>query len=115
MKILKGILFVMFILAGALALIGTKTVATAFVSWGYPLWFMHLIGALEIIFAALLLVRRTWLFASLGLIVIMAGALYTHISHDEPLKNMIPALVATICLLSLLAIRSRRASAVTHY
>jgi len=52
-----------------------------FVSWGYPIWFMFLIGVVEVLGAAGLFVRRTaWLSAYL-LAAVMLGAFATLASH----------------------------------
>ena len=51
--------------------------APAFKKWGYPTWFMMLIGVIEVAGALLLLVPKVRHFGAVLLIVIMFGALVT--------------------------------------
>jgi putative oxidoreductase len=76
--VLSVLLAVMFFGAGVPKLLGTPDVLAGFAKYGYPSWFHLLIGATEVVSAALLLVPRiAWLGAS-AIIVIMVGATYTH-------------------------------------
>jgi putative oxidoreductase len=76
--VLSVLLAVMFLGAGIPKLLGTPDVLAGFAKYGYPSWFHLLIGTTEVIAAALLLVPRlAWLGAS-AIVVIMAGAAYTH-------------------------------------
>jgi uncharacterized membrane protein YphA (DoxX/SURF4 family) len=50
---------------------------------GYSAWFLYLIAVLEIAGAVGLLIPRLAPFAAAGLIIIMFGAMYTHITHDQ--------------------------------
>ena len=54
-----------------------------FEAWGYPAWFLYLIAALETAGAIGLLIPRLAPFAAGGLILIMIGAMYTHLTHDQ--------------------------------
>ena len=54
-----------------------------FAAWGYPEWFLYVIAGLEIVGAIGLLVPRFAAHSAGLLIVIMFGAMYTHLTHDE--------------------------------
>lgn len=62
-----------------------------FVDWGYPAWFRFVVGAGEIVGAALLVTpRRRFLGASV-LVVILVGAVLTHIVNQDPLSESVSA------------------------
>ena len=57
---------------------------TVFGIWGYPMWFMYGIGALETIGGASLFVPKAASWAAMVLMVIMAGAVVTTGVHPIP-------------------------------
>jgi uncharacterized membrane protein YphA (DoxX/SURF4 family) len=58
-----------------------------FVDWGYPSWFRFVVGSGEFLGAVLLIVpRRRFLGAAL-LVVILIGAVVTHIANQDPLAE----------------------------
>ena len=61
-----------------------------FEGWGYPFWFMILIGVLEVAGAAGLLIPKLTRLAVYGLTVIMLGALYTLIRTGDTGEIMRP-------------------------
>src|SRR5690606_24060176 len=64
-----------------------------FLAWGYTAGFAVMVGIAEILGAVGLLVKRTAGWAALGLMVIMLGAIWTHVTHREYVA-MISPLVA---------------------
>lgn len=96
--VLSGLL-VVFFAGGAIGkLAGSQEMVEAFHGWGYPAWFMYVIGASEILGAILLLFPRKNMlgtplrfWGAVGLTVIMAGAVGTHIVHAEYLGTLLPA------------------------
>jgi len=62
--------------AGAAKFAG-DTWVRMFQGWGYPAVFTHVVGAVEISGAALLLVPRATAYAAAGLILVMLGAVAT--------------------------------------
>jgi len=54
-----------------------------FAGWGYSQWFLYVIAFLEAIGALGLLVPRYAFYAAGLFIVIMIGAIYTHVTHDQ--------------------------------
>lgn len=64
-------------------LMGSEMSAAGFERWGYPLWFMYVVGLMEVTGAVLLLVPRLASYGALLLGVVMLGAVATHISAAE--------------------------------
>lgn len=105
---LSGLLAVFFAGGAIGKLVGSQEMVEAFHAWGYPTWFMYVIGASEILGAILLLLpRKNMLGAPLrfwgavSLAVIMVGAVGTHIVHAEYVGILFP--VGLIALLAGLA------------
>lgn len=92
------LLAVAFLIFGILKLTGAEPLAAKFTKWGYPTWFRLVVGVAEISGAVLLLLPRTTVLGSVGLGLLMVGAVFTHLKVGEGLQA-IPALV----LLTLLA------------
>jgi uncharacterized membrane protein YphA (DoxX/SURF4 family) len=61
--------------------------AVKFVDWGYPAWFRFVVGTGEIVSAALLFVPRTRFVGAAILLVILTGAVITHIANQDPLSQ----------------------------
>ena len=75
--------------------------AVAFRHWGYPDWFRVGIGVLEVAAVALLLLGRTAAFGALLIIVVMLGAMATHIVFDggrHLTSEVVPLTLATVVL-----------------
>jgi uncharacterized membrane protein YphA (DoxX/SURF4 family) len=77
--------------------------ARAFQIWGYPVWFRVLIGVMEVSAALLLLYKRTAAVGALLIMVVMLGAMGTHvvIQHRpaQASNEAFPLLLATCVLL----------------
>ena len=56
--------------------------ARAFRHWGYPTWFRVAIGVIELLGVALLFWPRFARWGAVSLLVVMAGAWYTHLTKD---------------------------------
>ena len=101
--VLQGLLVLFFIAPGIMKLIGNPDLVEVFVRLGYPLWFMYFVGAAEvagalgIAFGAYIDKRLPQL-AVLGLIILMIGALGSHIMASDPITNAIPAFINLILL-----------------
>lgn len=76
------ILALFFMLNGLPKITPTRSeeVANQFESWGYSAEFAVAIGILEILGGVMVLIPRVAFYGALILIVIMVGAVYTHIS-----------------------------------
>ena len=87
-----------FIGSGAAKLAASPVMVEQFRSFGYPLWFMFLTGAIELAAAILVLVPR---FAHIGagiLACVMAGAIASHLAHGQISLLVPPVLLFTLAL-----------------
>jgi putative oxidoreductase len=76
---LSVLLAFVFVMAGVPKLTGAEAHVRHFERWGYPDWFRLVVGLVEVGSAALLLVPRFASAGAAGIVVIMAGATYTHL------------------------------------
>jgi putative oxidoreductase len=75
--------------------------ARAFRHWGYPDWFRTTIGVVELAAVTLLLLGRTAAFGALLVIVVMLGAMATHLVFDggrHLTSEIVPLALGTIVL-----------------
>jgi len=82
-KILTVVLSLIFLASGGAKLASLNFEIVAFTRWGYPLWFMYFIGAVEVAGGIGLLISRLSSLAASGLALMMVGAVATHIIHVE--------------------------------
>lgn len=92
---------VLFILIGGQKLLAVPDVVANFRRWGMPPLMYYVIGTFELLGAFGLLVPGTAGMAAVGLIIIMVGAIATHLTHGE--YSMAPLPVTVLILLSLVA------------
>jgi uncharacterized membrane protein YphA (DoxX/SURF4 family) len=98
-RLLAGVCLVLaveFILGGAAKFYPGDTFfgpsyAVKFVGWGYPAWFRFVVGAGELVAAMLLALPRTRFHGAAILVVILTGAVITHIVNPDPLTQGISA------------------------
>lgn len=69
-----------------------------FLQSGYAVWFMYVVMAGETAGAIGLFVRRTRLPAAIGLIVLMLGAIATHVRNRDPFSDSLEAVHLLILL-----------------
>jgi len=84
----------LFLFAGGAKLIGFAD--EPFVAWGYSPGFAVIVGLFEVVFAIALLFKRTACGAAFGLMLIMLGAMGTHLAHTEWVSIPFPAAVFTL-------------------
>lgn len=99
--VLQILLAVLFVMMGAQKLMGEAEVAANFARWGMPSLMLTLIGALEVAGGIGLLIPRLAGLAAAGLIPIMIGALFTHLSHGE--MDMAPVPFVVLAILAMIA------------
>lgn len=80
-------------------LIGQKEKALQFKTWGYPLWFMRLLGFIEVLGSSLMLCEPTRIYGIALFPVILAGAIYTHIKFNDPKNEMMTPVYSGLHLL----------------
>jgi uncharacterized membrane protein YphA (DoxX/SURF4 family) len=76
-----------------------------FLQSGYPFWFLYFIIVAETLGAIGLLLSRTLLAAAFGLILIMAGAIVTHLRNRDPFSDSLEALHLLVLLACIVLIR----------
>lgn len=89
--VVTALLGVLFTFAG-LNKILPSPMAQQFAEWGYPVWFLYLIGGVEVACGIALFVPKIAARAALPLIVVMAGAAFTHVRAGEwpnPVFNLL--------------------------
>ena len=69
-----------------------------FAEWGYPDGFVVVVGVIELIAAVSVLIPATAVIGAVLLIIIMAGAAFTHLTHGE-IQVITNAIVIALCLL----------------
>ncbi len=94
--VLQILLGVFFLISGVPKLMGEANAVAAFENWGFPGWFLMLTGALEVLGAIGLLIPMTAGWAASGLVLLMLGAAWTHISNNEGLAVLVPLLFAAL-------------------
>lgn len=104
--LIGGLLTALFLFAGGMKLSGRPEVIENFTRYGHGDAFRLFIGASEISGAIGLWIPRLSFWAALGLIAIMLGAIYTHVTNGE---NMFGPLIAALLLAFVAWARSGRA------
>ena len=98
------LLATMFLFVGGGKLLRPDQAKPMFVHYGYAAWFATFIGTCEVLGAIGLLIPRLAGLASAGLTIIMVGAAYTHVSHQE-YRNAITPLVLLVLLIVVAYVR----------
>ncbi len=79
---------------------GSKNLMEEFSTYGLPLWFMYFVGFAKISLAILLFlgiwINEFSFLGSIGISVLMAGAVLMHIKVQDPLKKSIPAFLMLV-------------------
>ena len=91
-----------FVRQGVAKFSDTSGWARAFRVWHFPAWFRVLIGVIETSAAVLLLTRRTAFAGAIMIIVVMLGAMGTHVYWGRPgqvTSEILPLTLATLVAL----------------
>jgi len=91
--------------------VGAQGWVQHFAQWGYADWFRLVVGAVEVIGGVLLLIPRLATIGAFGIVVIMAGATYTHIfrASDEA-ERAVFTLVLLVLAATIGYVRRHRSS-----
>ena len=101
---------VFFTLMGLPKVLGQGSWGERFATWGYPPWFVVVIGIAELTGAVMLLISRLGTLGASLLAVIMLGAAATHLLHGETAR-VLAALVLFALLTVLAWVRRNRSLA----
>ena len=107
MWIISGLLTALFLFAGLPKLLMPGKMLP---QWPYAPWFLTLIGVCETLGAIGLLIRRLAALAAAGLSVIMIGAVYTVVTHQQAKELPVP-IVTFILLMLVIFLRRKEGSA----
>ena len=66
-----------------LKLVGMPGMEESFLVWGYSKTFMIIVGIVELALSILIFVKKTRKIGLTGLVFLMIGALFTHITNDQ--------------------------------
>lgn len=92
------LLAALFAFAGLPKVTGDPRAVEGFHKGGFPDWFRLFIGAAEIAGAVGLLVPRLRVWAASGLLIIMIGAVATHLRAGDTFDKVAPAALALLLL-----------------
>ena len=105
-----GLLALQYLFAGATKLFGTAQAVEGFHHAGFSDGFRIFIGAAETSGALGLLAPRLRFWASIGLSLVMLGALHTHVRAGDSVGKMMPAGISLVLLIAMAIVsRPRRA------
>ena len=81
--IMVSIISLMLLYSSMLKLTNFPGMEESFLIWGYSKPFMIVVGIIEMALSILIYAKKTRKVGLTGLILLMIGALFTHISNDE--------------------------------
>jgi len=87
----------------------------AFEHWGYPDWFRYAIGVIELLGGLLLLWSRSAPVGAMLIVMVMAGAMWTHVWIDHRPKDVFHEAVPMTLALIVLTIRRAQLRALLHW
>ena len=97
-----------FLGSGIMKLTGADEIRQGFENWGYPVFFMYIIGLCEVAGAVGLWLRRFSYAAKVCLIILMAGAVATHLVFDSLTEAMPPIILILLIAVTLALHRKER-------
>lgn len=99
-RIIQGLLVVGFILFSSLKLTGNEMMVQTFAALGYSTGFMYFLGVCEVLGAIGLLVGfwrpKLAMLASAGLVLLLVGAVFSHLKAGQGMGAAMPAFVLLI-------------------
>jgi putative oxidoreductase len=81
--VFSGLLTAAFLMAGSLKITGSEEMVLNFQRWGFPLFFLYVVGFFEVALAIGLWLPKTAGISALGLVGMMAGGVGTHLIAGE--------------------------------
>ncbi|WP_335645542.1 DoxX family protein [Methylobacterium durans] len=97
-QILRILIALFFLVAAGMKFAGTAFEVAGFERFGYALWFMYVVGALQVVGALLLAMRGTAALGAALLAVIMLGAVGSHLRAGDPVTMAMPAFILLVVL-----------------
>ena len=93
--VITVLLTLAFLGSGIMKLTGSEQISQGFDKWGYPIFFMYVIGLCEVAGAIGFWLRRFSYAAKVCIILLMAGAVLTHLVFDT-FQEAVPPLVLIV-------------------
>ena len=106
--ILTVLLTLAFLLSGIMKLTGAEQIRQGFENWGYPIIFMYFIGLCEVAGAIGLWLRRFSYAAKVCILLLMAGAVLTHLVFDGVGEAVAPIILIILTAVALALHRKER-------
>ena len=103
LTILLGLAFLM---SGGMKLTGPEAMIANFARWGYPAWFLYVIGVVEVLAAISLVVPRLTAYAAAELGGIMVGATFQPELFHVMKKIALPVILSCVVLVGVGAIKA---------
>lgn len=94
---LSVLLAALFVMGGGMKLAGGN-LAEASEHFGYPIWFFYIIGVIELVGGVCLLIPRVATEVGSFMIIIMLGALLSHLHAGDTFMKLLPALLTLLSL-----------------
>ena len=106
--VLTVLLTLAFLGAGIMKLTGAEQMSQDFEKWGYPIFFMYVIGLCEVAGAIGFWLRRFSYAAKVCILLLMAGAVLTHLVFDTFQEAMAPIVLIILTAVALWLHRRER-------
>ena len=106
--VVTALLSLVFLLTGIMKLTGAEMVKEGFEGWGYPIIFMYFIGLCEVAGAIGMWLRRFSYAAKVCIIILMAGAVLTHLVFDTFQEAVAPIVLIILTAVALWLHRKER-------
>ena len=106
--VITVLLTLAFLGSGIMKLTGADMVKATFEGWGYPILFAYFIGLCEVAGAIGLWLRRFSYAAKVCFIILMAGAVLTHLVFDGVGEAMTPIILIVLTAVTLVLHRKER-------
>ena len=105
--IMVTIIALMLMYSSMLKLVGFPGMEESFLVWGYSKAFMIAVGITEMALSILVFAKKTRIIGLVGLLFLMIGALFTHISNDEydQIGTALFLVILSTCSLILISLR----------
>jgi membrane-bound ClpP family serine protease len=97
----------MLLYSSMLKLVGFPGMEESFLIWGYSKTFMIIVAIIELTLSIMIFAKPTRVIGLTGLVFLMIGALFTHISNDEynEISTALFLLILSTCSLILIFLR----------
>lgn len=89
----------MLLYSSMLKLVDFPGMEESFFYWGYSKTFMYIIGAVELLLALGIFIGKTRIISAIGILILMTGALYTHLTNIEYDQLSSAIFLSTLCVL----------------